>query len=78
MPKFKFKVENDTYEWPTNIITGADVRQQGPGIPDNMDLFLKVAGAPGRPIGNTDEVDLSEPGIEKFYAQDASSEAGMI
>ena len=78
MPKYKFKVENDTYEWPTQIITGADVRGVGPGIPENMDLFLKVQGAVGRLIAYDEPVDLGEPGIEKFYAQDASSEAGMI
>lgn len=78
MPKFKFKVENETYEWPTQTITGADVRGVGPGIPENMDLFLKVQGAAGRLIANDETVDLGDPGIEKFYAQDASSEAGMI
>ena len=77
MSKFKFKVENDTYEWPTQIITGADVRGVGPGIPENMDLFLKVKGAVGRLIANDEQVDLGDQGIEKFYAQDASSEAGM-
>ena len=74
--EFKFKIENDTYNWPTQFITGKDVRGVGPGIPESMDLYLKVRGAPGRLIKNDDKVDLDESGIEKFYAQDASSEAG--
>ena len=74
--EFKFKIENDTYNWPTQFITGKDVRSVGPGIPESMDLYLKVRGAPGRLVKNDDKVDLEEPGIEKFYAQDASSEAG--
>ncbi|HEY0414155.1 MAG TPA: multiubiquitin domain-containing protein [Allosphingosinicella sp.] len=74
--EFKFKIENDTYKWPTQFITGKDVRGVGPGIPESMDLYLKVRGAPGRLIKNDDKVDLDESGIEKFYAQDASSEAG--
>lgn len=78
MEKFKFKIENDIYDWPTQTISGGDVRSVGPGIPANMDLFLKVQGAAGRLIANDDIVDLGEPGIEKFYAQDASSEAGII
>ncbi len=74
--KYKFKIENENYEWNNQSITGAEVRGVGPGIPDSMDLYLKVAGEPGRLIANEDSIDLSKPGIEKFYAQDSSSEAG--
>jgi hypothetical protein len=75
--KHKIKVENDVYEWDSQFITGAQVRALGPGIPDSMDLFLKVQGHPGRLIKNDDSVDLDQhPGIEKFYAQESSSEAG--
>lgn len=75
--KYKVKVENDVYEWPSQFITGAQVRTLGPGIPESMDLFLKIHGKAGRLIKNDDTVDLNEPGIEKFYAQEASSEAGL-
>ena len=78
MKKFKFKIENDTYEWDSQFITGAQVRAVGPGIPDNMDLYLKVPGAPGRLVQKDDSIDLNEHGIQKFYAQDASSDAGVI
>lgn len=75
--KWKIKVENDVYDWDSQFITGAQVRALGPGIPESMDLFLKVPGKPGRLIKNDDTVDLDEqPGIEKFYAQESSSEAG--
>lgn len=74
--KYKFKIENDTYEWPNQFITGAEVRGVGPGIPESMDLYLKRRGAPGQLVKNDDSIDLDDPGIEKFYAQDSSSEAG--
>lgn len=74
--KYKFKIENENYEWDNQSITGAEVRGVGPGIPESMDLYLKVTGEPGRLIANEDSIDLSKPGIEKFYAQDSSSEAG--
>lgn len=45
--KRKIKVENDVYDWDSQFITGAQVRALGPGIPDSMDLFLKVPGQPG-------------------------------
>ncbi len=75
--KFKFKIENENHEWDNQFITGAEVRAVPPGIPESMDLYLKVGGTSGRLIGNGDSIDLDEPGIEKFYAQDASSEAGI-
>jgi len=75
--KRKLQIENDVYEWDSQFITGAQVRGLGPGIPDSMDLFLKVPGKPGRLIKNDDSVDLDEhPGIDKFYAQESGSEAG--
>lgn len=78
MKKYKFKIENETYEWDEQFITGAQVRSVGPGIPESMDLFLKRQGQAGQLIANDQTVDLGEPGIEKFYTQDASSEAGTI
>ncbi|MDB5556027.1 MAG: hypothetical protein JWL86_6011 [Rhizobium sp.] len=75
--KWKVKVENDQYDWPSQFITGKEVRSLGPGIPESMDLFLKIKGSAGRLIKDADRVDLDEPGIEKFYAQEASSEAGL-
>lgn len=73
---WKVKVENDVYDWDSQFITGAQVRSLGPGIPESMDLFLKLKGKAGQLIKDTDTVDLGNPGIEKFYAQEASSEAG--
>ncbi len=74
--KFKFKIENTVYKWNQQFITGQEVRSVGPGIPENMDLFLKVKGNTGRLISNDERVDLSEKGIEKFYSQESSSTAG--
>ena len=74
--KYKFKIENETYEWESQFVTGEEIRSVGPGIPASMDLFMKVAGSPGALVANDQKIDLSEPGIEKFYSQDASSDAG--
>ena len=74
--KFKFKIENETYESDKQFITGLEVRSFGPGIPESMDLYLKEHGKPGRLIPNEETIDLGNPGIEKFYSQEANSEAG--
>ena len=75
--KYKFKIENETHPWDSQFITGKEVRSVGAGIPDSMDLFLKVKGKPGRLIQNDERVDLDEDqGIEKFYSQESRSDAG--
>lgn len=73
---WKVQVENDVYDWGSQFITGAQVRTLGPGIPESMDVFLKVKGKAGQLVKDSDTIDLGQPGIEKFYAQEASSEAG--
>lgn len=76
--KFKFKIENEIHEWDNQFITGAEVRGIPPGIPENMDLFLKEKGKVGRLIKNDEQVDLSdEKGIEKFYVQESKSTPGI-
>ena len=74
---WELMVENVPYKWESQFITGAQVRTLGPGIPESMDLFLKRKGQPGQLVKDTDTIDLDEPGIEKFYAQESGSEAGV-
>lgn len=75
--KFKFKIENVNHEWPAQFITGAEIRQIPPGIPDNLDLYVKEKGKSARLIKNEDRFDLSDhSGIDKFFSQEASSTAG--
>lgn len=74
--KRHFKIENENHEWPNQFISGSEVRAVPPGIPSNMDLFLKSQGKPGVLIRNEQQVDLDQPGIEKFYSQVADSSPG--
>lgn len=77
--KFKFKIENETHEWPNQFITGSEVRAIPPGIPQNMDLFLKIKGKPGRLVRDEEQIDLSDHnGIEKFYSQESTSTPGVL
>ena len=74
--EYRFKIENISYEWPNRFITGSEVRKVGAGIPESMDLFVKVPGKPGKLVGKDERIDLGQPGIEKFYTQESSSDAG--
>lgn len=74
--KYHFKIDNTPYTWDLQFISGAEVRSVGPGIPESMDLFVKIQGKPGRLVANDDKFDLGDAGIEKFYSQESSSSAG--
>ena len=76
MEKFKFKIENEMHDWPSQFITGAEVRGIPPGIPSNMDLFVKIKGKPGQLVANDQKIDLENQGLEKFYSQDSNSTPG--
>jgi len=75
--KFKFKIENEIHESDNQFITGAEIRTIPPGIPPSMDLFIKRPGKPGELVGNEQQFDLNDPGIEKFYSQVADSSPGI-
>lgn len=74
--KYHFKIENTSYEWENQFITEKEIRAVGPGIPETMDLFIKMTGKTGRLVEKDETFDLDAPGIEKFYCQESSSEAG--
>jgi hypothetical protein len=78
MSKKHFKIENEPQTWDEQFITGSEVRAIPPGIPSNLDLFVKRRGKPGLLVKNDEKIDLDEPGIEKFYSQAATSTAGIL
>lgn len=66
---YKFKVRNDVYETPNRLITGRQVLEMAGLIPpENYKLDLKSQGNRYREIGLEEQVDLAQPGIEKFVA----------
>lgn len=66
-PKYKYKVRNQTFEWPSRFITGREVLESAGLVPpSNYKLDLKMKGNVYREIQLDEKVDLSAPGIEKF------------
>lgn len=66
---YRFKVNEDVFEWPKPVITGREVLTlAGLTPPENYSLRLKTAGGKPRKIDLDDKVDLREPGVEKFRA----------
>lgn len=62
---FKFTIDNKQMEWGKPLITGAVLRRLA-GVGPKYAIYLEVRGGQDVEIGDTDVVDLSKPGIERF------------
>ena len=61
-------INEKNYKWEQQYITGAQVRQLG-NIPQSEKLFLAIKRPwEDEPILDETMIDLSRPGIEKFYS----------
>lgn len=66
--EFKFTLENDQVQWGKPVISGAALYQLGHAKAGDA-IFLDVRGGEDRLIERTDLVDLTAPGIERFYIE---------
>jgi len=66
--KFKFFVNDAKFEVDQKSMTGAQIKALA-GVDLSFELFLEEPGAdrPDRKINDSDSIDLSAPGVEKFY-----------
>lgn len=62
---FKFTVDNRQMEWGTPLISGLIVRRLA-AVGTGHTLYLEVRGGQDREVNDTDIIDLSKPGVERF------------
>lgn len=75
---YHLKIDGNNFEWHQSEITGAEIRQLG-NIHVDFEIFLKMNGhQDDRLIGNDEAVDLSLPGIEKFYSKNPAHNYKII
>jgi len=66
---YKVKVNGEHFVFDEPRVTGREVLEKaGLTPPENYTLRLKAAGERPRKVGLDDEVDLRQPGVEKFKA----------
>lgn len=64
---YKYMVRNQLFETPNQFITGQEVLETASLLPvTQYKLDLKMKGNRYREVGLDEQVDLSDPGIEKF------------
>lgn len=67
-PPFKFSVDNRPLESDRPVLTGVEIKALA-GVDPSFGLFLERHGKdPDLQINDGDQVDLREPGRERFYS----------
>lgn len=75
---YKIKIDGNKFEWNKQFITGFQLKSLGEISIDN-ELYLNVKGnSKDELILNENNVDLANPGIEKFYSKEQESDLVSI
>ncbi|MGZ8236269.1 MAG: multiubiquitin domain-containing protein [Methylobacter sp.] len=74
--EWKLIVDNESYNWHEDSITGRQIRELA-SVPDGVQVWKKNKGNPDSLVELETVIDLTQPGIERFSLQEASSGAGL-
>jgi hypothetical protein len=74
---FRFKVDDREREYGTNLISGRVLKTLAGVNPATHDVYQEIRGGEDLLIRNADLVDLSKPGVEKFFTAIAQTTEGL-
>lgn len=66
----RITIDDDEYDWPADVISGAVVRKLG-NIPSDKLIYLEREAQPDRPILDTAVIPIKRDGIEEFKSRKA-------
>lgn len=64
---FKIIVDQKRHDWPERYITGLEIKRLAGVDPVAYDAWQDVPGPEDELIGDNDKVDLTKPGVERFF-----------
>lgn len=64
---FRLELDGRVFEWGGTFISGLTLKKLAQVDPTEYGVWLEVRGSEDRAIGDTDLVDLSAQGIERFF-----------
>ena len=73
---FRFILDGRQFEWGAELISGLTLKKLAEVDPAKYGVWLKVHGAEDKIIGNDELVNLSEPGVERFFTGDTQTTEG--
>ena len=63
---YKLIVDHQQHDWPKSLITGLEIKRLA-GVDAAYGVWQDVPGPNDPPVGDIQEVDLSGPGLERFF-----------
>ena len=73
---YRLVIDGERIEWGAQLITGLKLKQIAGVDPDKYALWREVRGSEDIELANEDIIDLSEPGLERFFTVIAQTTAG--
>ncbi|MGE8941511.1 multiubiquitin domain-containing protein [Leptospira interrogans] len=64
---FRFELDGRIFEWGGTLISGLTLKRLAGVAPATYGVWLEVRGADDRPIADTELIDLSATGVERFF-----------
>lgn len=64
---FRFELDGRIFEWGGTLISGLTLKHLAGVDPATYGVWLEVRGTDDRPIADTELVDLSAAGVERFF-----------
>ena len=64
---YKILVDHKPHDWPKPVITGADIKQLAGVDAQTFDAWQDVPGPEDLLVGDTTNINLTKPGVERFY-----------
>lgn len=64
--KYKLIVDQVEHPWPKPVITGLEIKQLA-GVDASYGVWQDIPGPNDPPVGDNQQVDLSRPGVERFF-----------
>lgn len=72
---FRFVVDGRRFEWGMATITGRTLKALA-GVPTEYGVWLERRNDDDLPIGDAEDVDLSQPGVERFFTGKTTTTEG--
>jgi len=63
---FKIIIDHEPYEWNKPTINGSEIKALA-GVDPAYGVWQDVPGPTDPPVGDTQEIDLTKPGNERFF-----------
>ena len=63
---FKLIIDTHPFTWPNSTITGTEIKQLA-SVDPSYGVWQEVPGPNDPPVGDNQQVDLTRPGVERFF-----------